>query len=324
LYIDYQVPTTSEDMQKGLSSTQFKQILRWKRANKREPELVCPKTFTDKQIYRWLYYKDPYYYSYATKINAPLFIKSRLPKHPRLRERLLARVRGLKLTPLKMVNRFGAYQRITPKILRNLPADAFMIKSNWGSGLNCPVVDRKKADLKQICRMFNARLSLMRNTHGHCNHYNSIIIEELIGQPGKLLEDFKFHCIRDKNQNLLMIMQHYQQVDKGKRVQSAYDVHFKKLDFSISTMKAYSYPIEKPRLFDSAVDIAHRLSAGFDYIRLDLYIVDDGVYFGEFTPYHSGGCSTVTSRIDDLRLGQHWNMRRHSFQPDEQVGRLIT
>ena len=318
------MPVNREEKYSSFTPHERRQILRWKRNNNREPDLVNPETFTEKQIYRWLFYKDPYYFSYAAKVNVPLFIMSRLSTHPRPRERPFADVRGHKLTPLKIINRLGVYQRITPRILRNLPADSFMIKSSWGSGLNCPVVDRKEADLKEICHKFNTRISRMRNTHGHLDHYNCIIVEELIGEPGKLLDDFKFHCIRDKNQNLLMIVQHIQEMNDGKRFQSAYDVHFKKLDFSVSKMKPYVNPIEKPRLFDSAVDIAHRLSAGFDYMRLDLYIVDDGVYFGEFTPHHSGGCSTVTSSVEDLRLGQHWDMRANPFQPDLPVGRLLT
>ena len=318
------MPVSREGKRPSFTPQERKQILRWKRTNNREPDLVNPQTFTEKQIYRWLFFKDPYYFAYAAKINAPLFIRSRLPKHPSLRERLLAGVRGHKLTPLKIINRLGVYSRITPQILRNLPADSFMIKSSWGSGLNYPVPDRKEADLKEICHTFNTRISRMRNTHGHLDYYNSIIVEELIGEPGKLLDDFKFHCIRDKDQNLLMIVQHIQEMSNGKRFQSAYDVHFKKLDFSVSKMRAYVTPIEKPRFFDSAVDIAHRLSAGFDYMRLDLYIVDDGVYFGEFTPHHSGGCSTVTSSVEDLRLGQHWDMRANPFQPDLPVGLLLT
>lgn len=291
--------------QSSLSSYQIRKIQKWRHLHKRDPDLIHPKTFTEKLLYRCLFSRDPYYHLYASKINAPFFLQGRRPDS------------------LRILHRYGAYQRISPQDLWALPVDCFMIKSSWASGLNCPVPDRRTANLDAICNRFNKKLHRIKNSHNIPNPYNSIIVEEFLGEPGRLLEDFKFHCIRDSDQNLLILVQHYMQMEDGTRRQSAYDIHFNHLDYSISAKRSYSDPIGKPKHFDSAVQIAHQITAGFDYIRLDLYLMDDGIYFGEFTPYQSNGITEVTSPAQDERLGKHWNLRLNCFQPDEPAGRLL-
>ena len=291
--------------QVDLTDSQRKKLFRWRRVNKCLPDLEKPKTFAEKQIYRSLFYKDPYYRLYATKVNAPLFVIGRMH------------------SSLKLIRRYGAYQCITPDILKSIPADRFMIKSSWASGLNFKVMNKKRRYLREICIKINRKLDKIKNAQGFNDPYNSVIVEELIGEPDELLEDYKFHCIRDRDQNLQMIIQHYKEMEDGVRYQCAYDINYNRLDYSISSMPCYSRTFNKPEMFDTAVEIAHHLTAGFDYMRLDLYFVDGCVYFGEFTPFHKGGCARVTSRIHDLKLGRHWNMRRHIFQPEERVGQLL-
>ena len=120
--------------QVDLTDSQRKKLFRWRRVNKCLPDLEKPKTFAEKQIYRSLFYKDPYYRLYATKVNAPLFVIGRMH------------------SSLKLIRRYGAYQCITPDILKSIPADRFIIKSSWASGLNVKVQSRKQSNLGEICR----------------------------------------------------------------------------------------------------------------------------------------------------------------------------
>jgi hypothetical protein len=41
--------------------------------------------------------------------------------------------------------------------------------------------------------------------------------------------------------------------------------------------------LQRPLRFDEMIKIAAELSADFDFVRIDLYDVDDGIYFGEYT-----------------------------------------
>lgn len=66
-------------------------------------------------------------------------------------------------------------------------------------------------------------------------------------------------------------------------------------------------PAELPVL----LDVAARLGAGFDFIRVDLYAVDGQVWFGELTPYPGGGYGTVAPRWFDEVLGAAWTLPAH-------------
>jgi hypothetical protein len=54
------------------------------------------------------------------------------------------------------------------------------------------------------------------------------------------------------------------------------------------------------------IDIAKQLSRGFNYIRVDLFSIEDAVYFGELTPFHGGGWVPISSKEWDNRLGEMW------------------
>lgn len=56
--------------------------------------------------------------------------------------------------------------------------------------------------------------------------------------------------------------------------------------------------IVKPPHFADMIEIASQLSRGFDFVRVDLYDTDEGVYFGEFTfTPAAGSCSYSDEEI---------------------------
>ena len=109
-----------------------------------------------------------------------------------------------------------------------MPGESFILKSSWGSGVNYVVNDKYNCDLDKICSKINKKSSLVKNSHRHQDPYNCIVVEELIGNVGERIDDFKFHCIRDVEQNNKIIVQHYMRMGDGVRRQKAYDIHFEK------------------------------------------------------------------------------------------------
>jgi hypothetical protein len=59
------------------------------------------------------------------------------------------------------------------------------------------------------------------------------------------------------------------------------------------------------------LEIARRLSAGWDFIRIDLYDVDGAVWFGEFSPYPGAGTSRFVPYAFDEYLGSLWTLPEH-------------
>lgn len=56
------------------------------------------------------------------------------------------------------------------------------------------------------------------------------------------------------------------------------------------------------------IDIAARLGAGYDCIRVDLYSVENQVWFGEYTVYPCGGVTRFVPASFDRTFGQMWTL----------------
>ena len=64
------------------------------------------------------------------------------------------------------------------------------------------------------------------------------------------------------------------------------------------------YEVARPAAFDAAVEIAERLSREIDFVRVDLYLVEKDVYFGEMTCFPGSGCEEFRPRQMDHDLGK--------------------
>jgi TupA-like ATPgrasp len=57
------------------------------------------------------------------------------------------------------------------------------------------------------------------------------------------------------------------------------------------------------------IDIAERLGADFDHVRVDLYDCDDVIYVGELTLYSHSGLYVAKPDEADLILGKSWPLK---------------
>ncbi|WP_376696613.1 ATP-grasp fold amidoligase family protein [Wenzhouxiangella sp. EGI_FJ10305] len=125
-----------------------------------------------------------------------------------------------------------------------------------------------------------------------------IICEPLLGAGQDDLPDYKFFCFYGRPT--------FVQVDLDRRthhVRRFYNCQWKPLDFTLRYSMA---PRETPRptQFDQMVNIASKLSSGFSFVRVDLYAVDDRIYFGELTFHPESGTAPFSDFQADLELGK--------------------
>ena len=76
-------------------------------------------------------------------------------------------------------------------------------------------------------------------------------------------------------------------------------------DMNWSPIKPLEFEFQKPVLFDQIIDISKELSRPFEFVRIDLYIGIDGVYFSEFTFTPRNGIKEFTTE-KELELGKYW------------------
>lgn len=126
-----------------------------------------------------------------------------------------------------------------------------------------------------------------------------IIIEPRIG-GGLPLTDFKifvFHGrVRILHTDLGRFTDDFQEV--------FYDRDWEPLDITNGLSRGAVAP--RPKNFDQMVRAAEALGSGYDFMRVDLYNLDGELWFGELTPYPSGGMDPFSPDSVDLQLGAWW------------------
>ncbi|MEO5630314.1 MAG: ATP-grasp fold amidoligase family protein [Nitrospiraceae bacterium] len=183
-----------------------------------------------------------------------------------------------------------------------LPAE-YVIKTNHGSGQI--IVVKGKADRPDIINRLSVWLK--SNYYWSSREYQyyhikpRVMIEEYLrNQDGSGPLDYRFWCFKGIPEVI--------QVDNPAHdINPFYDSTWNQLD--LYYREGASRPaIAKPINFEQMLLMASRLSAGFDFVRIDLYNLDGKIYFGEFTFTHTAGSYKLRPESWDLKLGEKWEM----------------
>jgi hypothetical protein len=70
--------------------------------------------------------------------------------------------------------------------------------------------------------------------------------------------------------------------------------------------RTFNERIQRKILSDRLLEVARRLSAGTDFLRVDLYNINGRVVFSELTNYPFGGRAEFEPPKWDLKLGSYW------------------
>jgi hypothetical protein len=137
---------------------------------------------------------------------------------------------------------------------------------------------------------------------GYTQARHLIFAEELLGSPGQRPDDYKVFCFDGRP----FMVQH----DQG-RSDRRHGRHFMTPDWQLLPVASGHgdphAPVRPPE-FDALLDAAVRLSNGLDFVRVDFYLIDDEVVFGELTAYPGGGLEAWQPRSFDRELGSQWTL----------------
>lgn len=64
----------------------------------------------------------------------------------------------------------------------------------------------------------------------------------------------------------------------------------------------------RPDRLDEMLRVASEIGADYDFVRVDLYDAPDGIFFGELTPYPTGGMGKFSDSSFDRMLGDWWTL----------------
>lgn len=214
--------------------------------------------------------------------------------------------------PDHLIPLLATFERARDVTPAAIPSPSFILKVNHGSGQNIVVRDAAATDFVSI------RLQL--SDWMHTSHYAlsceqpyrgippRILAEPLLLAPdGSLPLDYKFHCFAGRPEFI--------QVDIDRETnhrRNFYTPDWRPLPFLWCEWEngtprwphAPDVPPPPPPLLQEMLTLAETLSRPFPYVRVDLYLHQNKIYFGELTFYHGSGLERFSPPETDLALGQ--------------------
>lgn len=248
----------------------------------RFPDIIDPQNYNDKIAWIMLFDQHPELVAYMDKIAVRDFVESRIG------EQFLTRL-------YTTGDSFDALD------LDALPG-SFVMKSNHDSGTVILVENKEQWDWqtskKDLSKSLSRSYGLKKGEWAYRHIPRKLLAEEFLGKPGDPPPpDFKFHCSNGRVKWLQYIY------DRGPETKEAtYDRNFKPLPLLLDQDFTHSEPLmTKPDNWDKLVETAEKLAAGFKYVRVDLYNLNDRIIFGELTFLPKAGCYTTE---DNLTFGK--------------------
>ncbi|MBJ7286074.1 MAG: CapA family protein [Akkermansiaceae bacterium] len=165
--------------------------------------------------------------------------------------------------------------------------DRFVIKANNDSGNVVLVTDKAKLDKAEARQRMEFSLGRVYGWSGGEWHYAfmkpKLMVEEFLETGTDLPPaDYRFHCV---NGRVRWIQNDIPFEPKMKEV--IVDPAGRPMKVHFSSHKIYSEEFTKPVQWEEMTQLADTLSAGWKYVRIDMFVCGDRIYAGEitFTPY---------------------------------------
>ena len=192
---------------------------------------------------------------------------------------------GLKFA--KLYNSFDTVTQLFDFGFESYPTK-FVIKCNHGSGYNFICTNKNNIDEKELRKTLKAWMK--DNYWEHHVEYQyrvinkKIFVEEFLENHG---DTYKIYCFHGKPQ--FFYVSNPDEMGNPDVYLDFFDMNFNHLPISLAHHKHSLSKIEKPDCFDKLLLIATNLSKDFPFVRVDLYVASDNIYFSELTFLPTGG-----------------------------------
>ncbi len=179
--------------------------------------------------------------------------------------------------------------------------DRYVVKTNHGSGQVIRVdgeVDRAEA-VRQLTDWLSRSWYWVSREYQYLGIEPRVLVEEWLddGYPEGPL-DYRVHCFHGRP--ALIQVSDYPHV-----VHQFYDPTWRRVD--VRTREARGdYDVAFPERLDEMMEVAARLSRGFDFIRVDLFHLSGRVLVGELTFTPNAGYRPFEPASVERELGRAW------------------
>lgn len=206
-------------------------------------------------------------------------------------------IKGLSIAKL-----YGVYDSVEQIDFDELP-ECFVFKATHSCDCNIPCENKQELNIYEAKKQMSDWLKEDYSTYAGEFHYGlvkpRIICEEYLKDENvQDLIDYKFHCFCGKADSVLLC------TERSTGLKLNYlDMDYKPLYYEVESIRGTNIPL-KPKCFDKMKEIAEELSKPFPFVRVDLYLINGDIYFGEltFTP-QAGRIAYLTEEAQE-KMGQ--------------------
>lgn len=252
-------------------------------------DLNKPQTFNEKLQWLKLYDRNSKYTELTDKYLVREYIKKRIGEQY--------------LIPL-----LGVWNNANEIDFKKLPKQ-FVLKCNHDSGSVIICKDKEKFDEKKAVKQLNKDIKKQyfwkSREYNYKNIKRKIVAEKyMIDKDGKEINDYKFFCFYGEPKFI--------QVDCArhtKHIRNYYNIDGTFIPVEYGCQNDKNLILLKDIKLDQMIDIAKKLSKDFIMVRVDLYQIENKIYFGELTFHHGGGSMKVKPFEYDKKWGSYIDIK---------------
>lgn len=251
--------------------------------------LTNPKTFNEKLNWLKIYYRRPEYVSLVDKYEVKQIISEKLRN-----------------SPCEVIPTYGVWNSFDEINFDILP-EQFVLKSTNGGGGTGVIVCKDKRNFNKADAKRRMEASMKSNWKYqrewvYRDVKPRIIAEKLMkNDDGSQIVDWKIFCFDGEPKLLFYASDRY---TKGEPLKfDWYDMDLRHLPIQSKGYPNSNIKIEKFPEWNEMKEVARVLSKGHPHVRVDLYLINHKIYFGELTFYHDGGMVPIYPEKWDYTIG---------------------
>jgi len=279
----------------------YLKIMYYYRMHKRL-NLKNPKTFNEKIQWIKLYDRKDLYTAMVDKYEAKKYVAQKIGEE-------------------YIIPNYGVWDRVEDIDFNSLP-DQFVLKCTHDSGGLVICKDKSKLDMEKLKKKIDRVLKSNYYWHGREWPYKNvkprIIAEQFMedkcneetndgdaGKEDKGLINYKFFCFNGEPR-FLYLSQDFGNHDSMKV--SFVTMDWKFAPYKRSDFESFDRLPEKPVKFDEMVQLSKVLSKDYNFLRVDLYQINNKIYFSELTFSPTSGFIPFENTEHDLEIGEMFEL----------------
>ncbi|MDE7341037.1 MAG: glycosyl transferase [Lachnospiraceae bacterium] len=247
-----------------------------------------PQTFSEKIQWLKLYDRNPEYTILVDKYEVKKYVADKI---------------GEKY----IIPTLGVWNKFEDIDFDLLP-DQFVLKCTHDSGGLVICKDKSKLDIKKIRKKMTRSL---RNNYYYIfrewpykNVKPKIIAEKYMAERGKIVpEDYKVYCMNGMPRYIVVFHNRFSK--NGQLSETVYDTNWIPQNFSLNGHFSISNIVQpRPECLDELLNICTILCQGISQVRIDFYIIENNIFFGEITLYAASGLQKMIPADMDRIIGE--------------------